>query len=252
MFTDFFFYRFLFVLKEMFNQLSNREGLIDMFWTRHNCQKHRIDQKTMSKPFFSLCWVGMMAMCCFPRRSHIYSSSGMVICPLHACPAQQGSPGRTNPHRQEWTSPTVPLSLPIPSPALFAFSCPTIPLPVCPASLPYDLVADKTRGPAVPSAWCQHFPLIQSQSCCVTDGVGDQKQQHNSIALLTLWPSLWSRLKYLSKYLMYCMGFCTVVHGSQWIYLWWYHNMFLQQHHDIHIFGFKWNVLPVIRWFLMF
>lgn len=52
MFTDFFFYTFLFVLKEMFNQLPNREGLIDMFWTRHNCQKHRIDQKTMSKPFF--------------------------------------------------------------------------------------------------------------------------------------------------------------------------------------------------------
>lgn len=45
-----------------------------------------------------------------------------------------------------------------------------------PASLPYDLDADKTRGPAVPSAWCHHFPLIQSLPCCVTDGIGDQKQ----------------------------------------------------------------------------
>eukprot|EP00064_Thunnus_orientalis_P006698 superscaffoldBa00000711_g6716 len=36
-------------------------------------------------------------------------------------------------------------------------------LPICPASLPYDLVADKARGPAVPSAWCQHFPLIQKE-----------------------------------------------------------------------------------------
>lgn len=108
--------------------------------------------------------------------SHIYSSSGVVICPLHACPAQQGSPGRTNPFWRVWSSPTIPFPPPLPIPTLSASSCPTTSLPICPASLPYDLDADKTRGPAVPSAWCQHFPLIQSQSCCVTDGIGDQKQ----------------------------------------------------------------------------
>ncbi|CAB1428813.1 unnamed protein product [Pleuronectes platessa] len=37
--------------------------------------------------------------------------------------------------------------LPLPSPALSAFSRPTVSLPTCPARLPYDLVADKTRGP---------------------------------------------------------------------------------------------------------
>ncbi|KAK5860045.1 hypothetical protein PBY51_021551 [Eleginops maclovinus] len=50
-------------------------------------------------------------------------------------------------------------SPPLPSPARFASSCPTVSLPLCPASLPYDLAADKTRGPAVPSAWCQPFVL---------------------------------------------------------------------------------------------
>lgn len=110
--------------------------------------------------------------------SLMYSSSGVVICPLHASPAQQGSPGRTNPHRRVWSSPTIPSPLSLsPSPTLSASSCPTVSLPICPASLPYDLAADKARGPAVPSAWCQHFPLIQSLSCCVTDGIGDQKQQ---------------------------------------------------------------------------
>ncbi|KAK2822475.1 hypothetical protein Q5P01_022540 [Channa striata] len=49
------------------------------------------------------------------------------------------------------------LSLPTPPPS----SCPTMFLPVCPASLPYDLVTDKTRGPAMPSARCQHFRFIQ-------------------------------------------------------------------------------------------
>lgn len=96
--------------------------------------------------------------------------------------------------------PTSSLS---PSSTLSASSCPTMSLTTCPASLLYDLVADKARGPAVPSAWCQHFPLIQSQSCCVTDGIGDQKQRpcfkkwvelwdnrapwHGSRALLTLY-----------------------------------------------------------------
>lgn len=57
--------------------------------------------------------------------SHIYSSS-VVICPLHACPAQQGSPGRTNPHRRLCSSPTVSLPFPIlpprfpPQPCLYA------------------------------------------------------------------------------------------------------------------------------------
>lgn len=40
--------------------------------------------------------------------SHIYSSSSVVICPLHACPAQQGSPGRTKPYWRVWSSPTIP------------------------------------------------------------------------------------------------------------------------------------------------
>lgn len=57
--------------------------------------------------------------------SHIYSSS-VVICPVHACAAQQGSPGRTNPHRRLCSSPTVPLPFPIllplfpPRPCLYA------------------------------------------------------------------------------------------------------------------------------------
>ncbi|KAK5889107.1 hypothetical protein CesoFtcFv8_015139 [Champsocephalus esox] len=52
-------------------------------------------------------------------------------------------------------SPLLPLPLPL-----------SLPPPVPPCPRPYDLAADKTRGPAVPSAWCQHFPL--SRSCCVT------------------------------------------------------------------------------------
>lgn len=105
--------------------------------------------------------------------SHIYSSSA-VICPLHACPARQGSPGRTNPHRRLCNSPTIPLPFPLPTHS--ASSVPTAALPLCPASLPYDLHADKTRGPMVPSAWCQHFPLEQTRSRCVTYELGDGKQ----------------------------------------------------------------------------
>lgn len=56
------------------------------------------------------------------------------------------------------------LPLPPPSPASLCLPYPTASLPLCPASLPYDPTTDKTRGPAVPSPWCQHFPLIQSQS----------------------------------------------------------------------------------------
>lgn len=73
----------------------------------------------------------------------------------------------------------VPQS-PLPPPSPFPLCLPPLVAPrpclYVPASLPYDLDADKARGPAVPSAWCQHFPLIQSPSCCVTDGIGDQKQ----------------------------------------------------------------------------
>lgn len=58
-------------------------------------------------------------------RSHIHPSSGMVICPWHACPAQRGSPGRTNPHRRLCSAPTIPSASPpplFPSPTLSASS----------------------------------------------------------------------------------------------------------------------------------
>lgn len=67
------------------------------------------------------CVVILLSFC-----SHIYSSS-VVICPQHACPAQQGSPGRTNPHRRLCNSPTIPLPFPLilpppfpPRPCLYA------------------------------------------------------------------------------------------------------------------------------------
>lgn len=101
-------------------------------------------------------------------RSHIHPSSGTVICPWHACPAQRGSPGRTNPHRRLCSAPTTLCPPPRPHSFPVALCLPPAAAPrpslQSPASLPYDLDADKTRGPTVPSAWCQHFPLIQSLS----------------------------------------------------------------------------------------
>lgn len=121
--------------------------------------------------------------------SHIYSSS-VVICPLHACPARQGSPGRTNPHRRPCSSPTIP-----PPPLSHsASSVPTAALPPCPASLPYDLDADKTGGPTVPSGWCQHFPLEQRQSRCVTYMLVDRKQLpfwNKLVKTVTFFPREW-------------------------------------------------------------
>lgn len=90
----------------------------------------------------------------------------------------RGPPGEQTHDRRVRGNPTIPRLPPsLHPPTLSASPCPTVSLPICPTSLPYDLFADKTRGPTVPSAWCQHFPLIQGQSCCVTDGIGDQKQQ---------------------------------------------------------------------------
>lgn len=161
-------------------QLSNTEELIDMFWRRRRRQKHSIVQKTMSKSLF----VSMLgrydcAVLLFSLHFVLTSIHPLAWLSALCMPVQhsRGPPGRTNPHRRVWSCPTIPSPTPFPSPILSVSSCPTVSLPICPASLPCDLVADKTRGPAVPSAWCQHFPLIQSQSCCVTDERGDQKQQ---------------------------------------------------------------------------
>ena len=58
-------------------------------------------QKTMCKPLFSPSCVWLPCDVILPSFcSHIYSSSGVVIYAPHACPAQRGSPGRTNPHRR--------------------------------------------------------------------------------------------------------------------------------------------------------
>lgn len=88
-----------------------------MFWMRRHLQKQQMKfTKTKGKPHHHTeliwlpCVVILLSFC-----SHIYSSS-TVICPLHACPARQGSPGRTNSHRRLCSSPTVPLLFPILSP----------------------------------------------------------------------------------------------------------------------------------------
>lgn len=105
-------------------QLSEPVG---MFWTRRHLQKQQMKfTKTKGKPLHHTAVVGLpCVIVLFSFLSHIYSSSA-VICPLHACPAQQGSPGRTNPHRRLCSSPTVPLPFPIlpppfpPQPCLYA------------------------------------------------------------------------------------------------------------------------------------
>lgn len=129
----------------------------------------------------------VLLFCCHFVLTYIHPPAS-VICPWHACPAQQGSPGRTNPRRRLCSGPTIPAPSPLPIPLCL----PPCPCLYVPASLPYDLDADKTRGPAVPSAWCQHFPLIQSLSCCVTDGIGDQKQlpspQKKEYLTIGPWP----------------------------------------------------------------
>ncbi len=132
-----------------------------------------IVQKTMSKPFFSPCWVHMSALCCYSPVI-LFSHLFILWCgylPSPCLSSTAGVPRENKPTPAGMEQSHNPLSLPLPSPTLSASSCPTVSLPICPASLPYDLVADKTRGPTVPSAWCQHFPLIQSQPCCVTDGL---------------------------------------------------------------------------------
>ncbi|TNN54003.1 hypothetical protein EYF80_035771 [Liparis tanakae] len=72
---------------------------------------------------------------------------------------QQGSPGRTNPHRRVESSPTIHSPSP-PSLSPSFSSCPTVSLPLCPASRPYELFADKTRGPAL----YQHSPALPRQA----------------------------------------------------------------------------------------
>lgn len=99
MFIDFFFYYiFLFVF------FLNSEGLKDMFTTSHNSQKY-VYTKNNEQTIYLLSSVCVMCVFILSFRSHISSSSGMVICPLHACLAQQGSPGRTNPRCWVWTNP---------------------------------------------------------------------------------------------------------------------------------------------------
>lgn len=136
-------------------------------------------RKTMSKPLF-------FTMLCTYACPVLLFSLHFVLTYIHplawlsalCMPVQhsRGPPGEQNHTGGYGAVPQSPFPPPLPIPTLSASSCPTTSLPICPASLPYDLDADKTRGPAVPSAWCQYFPLIQSQSCCVTDGIGDQKQ----------------------------------------------------------------------------
>lgn len=105
----------------------------------------------------------------FPR---VYSSSSVVICPLHASAAQQGSPGSTSPHRRARRAPTLP-SPPTLSPAGPTMSLCSHAPPVCLAGL--SLI--RPEAPRRPVPWCQHFHRTQSWWCCVTDGMGDQKQQ---------------------------------------------------------------------------
>lgn len=158
-------------------QLSNREVLAGMFWRRRHRQKQLMEcEKQWANRRFSPCCAHWTASCCYSRFilfSHIF-----ILCrgylPSACLSSTAGVPRENKPILTGMEQSHNPPPLPIPT--LSASSCPTTSLPICPASLPYDLDADKTRGPAVPSAWCQHFPLIQSQSCCVTDGIGDQKQ----------------------------------------------------------------------------
>lgn len=145
--------------------------LTDVFSTRRHRQKTKLVQKTMSQPHF------------FHHVGHIWLPLVVILTSIHPppwlsalCKPVQHSRGPPGEQTHTGGYRAVPQS-PYPPPTLSASSCPTASLPICPASLPYDLAADKTRGPAVPSGWCQHFPLIQSQSHCVTDGIGDQKQQ---------------------------------------------------------------------------
>lgn len=131
--------------------------------------KTGIVQKTMSRP----CWVDYTALCCyspFILFLHLFILWRGYL-PSACLSSAAGVPRENKPTPAGMEQSHDPFYLPLPSPTL------SMSLPICPASLPYDLVADKTRGPAVPSVWCQHFPLIQSQSCCVTDGISDQKQQ---------------------------------------------------------------------------
>lgn len=132
----FYFFFFVVVSKEMCCRLSNTARLIDVFWTRRHRQKHSIARINNVQTTFFFHYVGYVWLPCvvIPPSfcSHIYSSSGAVIYTLHACPAQRGSPGRTNPHRRVKCSPTVAVSLPLPSPTLSAFSRPTMLLPKCP------------------------------------------------------------------------------------------------------------------------
>lgn len=111
--------------------------------------------------FFTNQWRLLQCVVC----AWTYSSSSVVICLLHACAAQQGSPGRTEPHGWVRGSPTI---------HSYALSPPLTPSRlVRPSSLPYDL---PIRAADVPSAQWWPFPFTQSQSCCVTDRIGAPKQ----------------------------------------------------------------------------
>lgn len=148
-----------------------------MFWTRRHLQKQQM-QSTITKGQTPLHrgahTTGPALLFCFHFvLAYIHPLRLSALC----MPVQhsRGPPGEQT-HTAGYAAAQQPTPTPFPIPAHSASSVPTAALPLCPASLPCGLDADKTGGPMVPSAWCQHFPLERSQSRCVTYELGDRKQ----------------------------------------------------------------------------
>lgn len=134
--------------------------------------------------FFSMlgrydCHVLLFSFSFFLTSIHPLSRLSALCMPARR---SRGPPGEQTHTGGYVAVPQSPLSLPPCS--LYCSVC-LRPSPLCPCLYAPSVclmtwLLIRPEAPTVPSAWCQHFPPIQSQPCCVTDGIGDQKQQPRS------------------------------------------------------------------------